>query len=260
MMHLWGKIKLFVMLKKRLKRHMTSVMDTILPPQSFLTGDVSISGIESELWAKLRFLDAPCCHVCGFPFDYDMGPEVLCGRCVVKTPHYRFMRAAFEYDDVSRRLVLDFKHGGKTAALPMFAKHMARAGRHYLDAADFIVPVPLHYRRRLKRRFNQSALLARHLARHVPARFDPDMLYRFRATPTQGGLTAINRRRNVQGAFRVKPAAKARLKGAHIVLIDDVLTTGSTLEACTRTLLSEGASFVDGLTLARVVRPAPLPT
>jgi len=164
-----------------------------------------------------------------------MGPEVLCGRCVVKTPHYRFMRAAFEYDDVSRRLVLE-------------------------DAADFIVPVPLHYRRRVKRRFNQSALLARHLAQHVPARFDPDMLYRFRGTPTQGGLTAINRRRNVQGAFRVKPAAKARLKGAHIVLIDDVLTTGSTLEACTRTLLSEGASFVDGLTLARVVRPAPLPT
>jgi len=169
-------------------------------------------------------------------------------------------RAGFEYDDVSRGLVLGFKHGGRTEGLHMFASHMRRAGRKCLDAADYIVPVPLHVSRRIKRRYNQSALLARALARISNPTFDPDVLMRHRATLSQGGRSASGRRRNVQGAFKVRDAAIDRVKGANIVLIDDVMTTGATLESCARTLKRAGAEKVSALTLARVVKAAPLPT
>ena len=235
-------------------------IDTILPPQSLITGSLEGGGIESELWAQVKFLDEPCCHICGFPFEFNEGVEALCGRCSVKRPSYDMARAGFEYDDSSRRLVLGFKHGGRTEGLHIFAAHMRRAGRRCLDGADFLVPVPLHYQRRIKRRYNQSALLARALAKVSASKFDPDILERIRPTPTQGGRSASGRRRNVQGAFRVREAAIERLQGRKIVLIDDVMTTGATLESCARTLKRAGAKEVAALTLARVVKPATLPT
>jgi len=148
--------------------------------------------------------------------------------------------------------------------LHMFASHMRRAGRLCLDGADFLVPVPLHYKRRIKRRYNrrynQSALLARALAKISAPIFDPDILERTRSTPSQGGRSASGRRRNVQGAFRVRDTALDRLQGSKVVLIDDVMTTGATLESCARTLKRAGAKQVTALTLARVVKAATLPT
>ena len=236
------------------------VIDTLLPPQSLMTGSLETGGIESELWAQVKFLDEPCCYICGFPFEFDEGLKALCGRCSVKRPAYDMARAGFEYDDHSRPLVLGFKHGGRTEGLRMFAGHMRRAGRLCLDSADFLVPVPLHYKRRIKRRYNQSALLARALAKISAPIFDPDILERTRSTPTQGGRSASGRRRNVQGAFRVRDAAYDRLEGSEVVLIDDVMTTGATLESCARTLKRAGAKQVTALTLARVVKAATLPT
>ena len=169
-------------------------------------------------------------------------------------------RSGFEYDDMSRSLVLGFKHGGRTEGLHMFAAHMRRAGRKCLEGADYIVPVPLHASRRIKRRYNQSVLLARVLAKISAPLFDPDILMRHRATMSQGGRSASGRRRNVQGAFKVREAAIDRAKGATIVLFDDVMTTGATLESCARTLKRAGASHVRALTLARVVKAATPPT
>ena len=247
-------------MKPHIKSIIDSAVDIILPPQSLLTGSVETGGIEGDIWGEVNFLDEPCCNICGFPFEFDEGAEALCGRCVVKQPAYNSARAAFQYDDLSRPMVLGFKHGGRTEGLHIFAAHMRRAGRHFLDGADYLVPVPLHYGRRVKRRYNQSALLARALARITGAKFNPDMLLRHRATPTQGGKSASGRRRNVQGAFRVRETETNVVKGAKIILIDDVMTTGATLESCARTLRRAGASQVDALTLARVVKAAPLPT
>lgn len=237
------------------------LVDVVLPPQSLMTGRVDTGGIEEGgLWSEVKFLDEPCCYICGFPFEFDEGIKALCGRCNIKRPAYDMARAGFEYDDVSRGLVLSFKHGGRTEGLRMFAGHMRRAGRHCLQDADYIIPVPLHYSRRLKRRYNQSVLLARALAHISAPRFDPDILIRHRATPTQGGRSASARRRNVQGAFRVREKAVSRVKGVNIVIIDDVMTTGATLESCARTLKRAGAEKVTAITLARVVKAAPLPT
>lgn len=235
-------------------------VDVVLPPQSLMTGSLEAGGIEGDIWADVKFLDEPCCHICGFPFEFDQGALALCGRCSIKPPAYDMARAGFEYNDVSRALVLGFKHGGRTEGLRMFAGQMRRAGRHFLEEADYLIPVPLHMSRRIKRRYNQSTLLARALSKMTSAKIDPDIIMRHRSTPTQGGRSASARRRNVQGAFAIRESGKTRLQGARIVLIDDVMTTGATLESCARTLKRAGASHVSALTLARVVKAAPLPT
>lgn len=234
------------------------LLDTVFPPQSLLTGK-AVSGrtMEAELWGAVQFLDNPCCAACGFPFDFDLGPDVLCGRCAARRPAYDRARSAFRYDDSSRKLVLDFKHGGRTAGLRVFAGHMRRAGRDALRGANYIIPVPLHPSRLRARRYNQSALLCRAIDKR---RFDPDILMRVKKTDTQGGKLAAQRRRNVSGAFAVRAGASARVKGKHVVLIDDVFTTGATLESCARALRKGGAKTVDAITLARVVKAQYVPT
>lgn len=245
---------------RRSSRYVNQLVDTIMPPQSLLSGGLKMTRDDAVHWTTIRFLDEPCCDICGFPFEFDMGKGALCARCIARPPNCSHIRAAFAYDDASRKMVLDFKHGGNTMGLSMFGFQMARAGRLFLKEADFIVPVPLHYKRLVKRRYNQSALIARSVARHGSVIFDADILRRHKATETQGGKTVSGRRRNVNGAFSVPEKAKDKIQGAKIILVDDVLTTGATLDACAKTLLREGAASVYGLTLARVVRGIALPT
>jgi ComF family protein len=233
-----------------------AVIDTVLPPQALLglEGDP----IARRMWADVTFLDAPWCEACGFPFEYTIKDGGLCGRCAVKRPAYHRARAAMAYDDGSRALVLSFKHGGRTEGLPSFAAQMRRAGRDLLQDADLLVPVPLHPSRLIRRRYNQATLLARALAKLTPAAFAPDVLFRTRRTESQGQFNARARSQNVRGAFAVRNPDT--IQGRNIVLIDDVLTTGATLESCARTLKRSGAARIDGLCLARVAKAAALPT
>ena len=228
-------------------------IDTVLPPMDLFPGLDPHSG-----WSEVTFLDEPCCSACGFPFEFDLGLNALCGRCIARRPAYDCARAAFAYNDASRSVVLAFKHGGRTEGLSMFGRQMNRAGRHVLKEADILIAVPLHYSRLTRRRYNQSALLARAVSKISGTAVDSHSLLRKRATDSQGGLSFSGRRRNVSGAFALHP--KADIKDKTIVLIDDVFTTGATLESCARTLRRGGAKTVHGLTLARVVKGASLPT
>lgn len=243
---------------RRAKAVGEAVVNTVLPPQELLelAGDAQ----SRRLWENVTFLDAPWCEACGFPFEYAVQSGALCGRCSVKRPAYDHARAAMAYDDGSRALILSFKHGGRTEGLLSFAAQMRRAGREILQDADYLMPVPLHPSRLVKRRYNQAALLARALSKMTAARYDPDALQRIKRTDSQGHLNARQRAQNVRQAFKVRPSVRAKIKGAHIVLIDDVLTTGATLESCARTLKRAGAARVDGLCLARVAKAAALPT
>ncbi len=238
----------------------TFCLDLLLPPCCVACGEpVGAHGsVCSRCWAGLDFLAEPCCARCGHPFEHDSGPDSLCGLCLRAPPVYGRARAALRYDDGSRPLVLGFKHRDRTELAPALARWMAGGpGGALLNEADLLVPVPLHWTRLFARRFNQSAVLARALGRQSSIEVLPDLLVRTRRTPSQGRLGRDERRRNVRRAFALHPRHAARAEGRRVLLVDDVLTTGATVEACTAVLLAGGAASVDVLTLARVVRATP---
>ncbi len=214
------------------------------------------AGLCASCWAKLSPIEKPYCARLGIPFIYDPGPGLLSMEAIANPPAYDRARAAVRYDDVARSLVISFKFGDRLDLAPMMGRWMARAGTELLAGADALVPVPLHWRRLWGRRFNQSAALSRAIseASGVPVLYDT--LRRIRPTPQQIGLSKTDRANNVQGAFRVPDDRKATLKGRRVILIDDVLTSGATVDTCARALLRGGAAHVDVLVFARVVAPA----
>ena len=207
-----------------------------------------------DCWGQFNFIAAPLCARCGYPFPHPVADGAICGACTREAPPYASARAVLVYDAASRDLVLSFKYADRTRYAVAFGTWLHRAGKPALARADVIAPVPLHRLRLLRRRYNQSLLLARALSRASGCPLIPDLLVRTRNTPTQGRLSRSARRRNVRRAFAIRKAAAAAVVGKSILLVDDVLTTGATVEACTRILLDGGVSEVHVLTLARVVR------
>lgn len=161
-------------------------------------------------------------------------------------------RAACLYDEHSRELILQMKHADRTDLCGLFARWLSRSARELVEEADAIAPVPLHRLRLLRRRYNQAAEIARPLAHLAGRGYLPDALIRRRATASQGGKVASGRRRNVQGAFVVPENRRALVAGKRILLIDDVLTTGATAEACARALKAAGAADVTLAVVAKV--------
>ena len=242
-----------------LRRSASRLLDAILPPRCLKCGEIiaDSGSLCGRCWPELRFLSAPCCACCGFPFEFDMGEGSLCAACTADRPLYDRARAALVYDDASRDLVLRFKHADRIDGAATFAGWMGRAGAELVASADIIAPVPLHRWRLVRRRYNQAAVLANAIAALRGKRVVPDLLVRRRATPSQGHLGRSQRRRNVAGAFALHPGRAHSAVGARILLVDDVLTTGATAEACAKALRNAGAKAVDLLVLARVVRVQP---
>jgi ComF family protein len=232
------------------------VLDVLLPPQCLYCGVLvdAPGALCATCWASLRFIEQPHCAACGLPFEYDVGDGSLCAGCFAQPPLFERARAAIVYDDHSRGLILAFKHGDRTDTAGAFGRWMARAGRDLIADADLLTPVPLHWLRLLKRRYNQSALLAQAIGALAGRPVVPDLLVRVRRTPSLGKLGRSARRKTVQGAISVRRGRKERVAGRRVLLIDDVMTTGATVDACTRALRQAGAGAVDVLTLARVVR------
>lgn len=233
-----------------------SALDTVLPARCLICDAmVAMPGqLCPPCFRKTKFVTDPCCHRCGRPFEHDGqgGRAMICTRCAAHPPPWRQARAALWYDDHSRRIILPFKHGDRVETAAALAWHMARTGAALLQDADCIVAVPLHRRRLLKRRYNQSALLAQALARLSGRPAIPDALRRIHATPPLQGMGPALRAATVAGAFSVEPSRLGSIQGQRVLLVDDVLTTGATAEACVRTLLTAGASQVDLLVAACV--------
>ena len=203
-------------------------------------------------WSELRFITAPMCARCGVPFEVDHGPGTTCGACLKDPPRFTAARAALVYHGSARRVLLGFKHGDRDHLVRLMAPQMVRAAHGWLGPDAVLVPVPLHRWRLWRRGYNQAALLARAVGRASATPVAVDALVRRRATAMSTGMTRAQRAKNVRGAFGVQ--RHAAVAGRRVILVDDVLTTGATVAACTRTLLRAGATRVDVLTWARVVR------
>lgn len=236
--------------------------DLILPPLAHDSPEAAASaGLTPDAWRKVVFLEDPVCDGCGAAFEMDGGAYAAerCAGCEARPFVFERARAACVYDDASRGLILRFKHGDQQQFGPLFARWIGRAAAPLIDHADAIAPTPLHASRLIARRFNQAAEIARPLARLADRAYLPDALIRARATKTQGGKSARGRRENVRGAFSVSEHGARQVRGRRILLVDDVLTTGATGEACARALLKAGARAVDLAVVARVPRPRELP-
>jgi ComF family protein len=202
--------------------------------------------------ADVLYLESPLCICCGKPFDKAAGDNHYCGRCLTKPYHYKQARAAVKYLAPVAKAVREFKYGAKTYGLSTFANLMHKyLQRHPLPEVDIIIPVPLHKKRLRQRGFNQALLLARKFFQQDQRKIEPLVLKRHVWTQPQTGLNRTARKRNVKNAFAVSQPDK--IKDKKVLLVDDVYTTGATVNECARTLNRNGAKEVYVVTLARVV-------
>ena len=232
--------------------------DIALPPQC-LACDRPVAAHGSlcpSCWSKLKLIERPYCARLGVPFTYELGDGALSAEAIADPPPFDRCRAVAVFDDVARKLVHGLKYRDRLELAAWMAGWMGRAGSEVVADAGVVMPVPLHRRRLWWRRANQSALLAKAIAESAGKPFAPDALLRIRATEQQVGLTPDQRDRNVRGAFRVPADRKIAVAGRRVLLVDDVYTTGATVKAATRALIRTGATAVDVLVFARVVRNA----
>ncbi len=231
------------------------LVDFLYPPRCPSCGGAiaSQTGLCADCWARLELPGAPACAACQHPLTIRLpGGEALCDACAVERPRHDGIAAATLYGPVSRALVLALKHGGRIALARMMGEQMAaRLPEMAPDA--LVVPVPLHRWRLWKRGYNQSALMARTIARRRGLALLADGLERVRATPSLGGLDPAQRRRALDGAIRANPRRRATIAGREVVLVDDVMTSGATSDRCVAALREAGAARVVICCYARVL-------
>ncbi|MFV0369486.1 MAG: ComF family protein [Hyphomicrobiaceae bacterium] len=209
-----------------------------------------------QCWSAIDFIRPPLCERLGIPLPYDAGIQSVSAEAAAHPPIYARARAVARYDGVMRDMIHDLKFHDRHDARKLFGRWMSETGRDLTVDADVVVPVPLHRFKLLRRRFNQSALLAAEVARNAHLPHAPLALIRTRTTTPQVGLTQVQRKKNVNGAFAVPPHSRATVEGRRILLVDDVITTGATISAATKALLDAGATAVDVLALGLVTDTA----
>jgi ComF family protein len=230
-------------------------LDFVLPPRCPSCGAITPEGgpFCAGCWQQLRFLAPPWCDGCALPFDYQDVEGLLCADCLASPPHHDGIRAAVAYDEISRQVALKLKYGGKIGLSKMIAMQLVR---HVPESnkAIWVAPVPLHWTRLWSRSFNQSALIAKDLSVLKGLTFVPDLLTRTKRTPSLRGLSPKQRRQTVSKAFTITPRYAEAVKDAHIILVDDVLTTGATADACVKALKKAGAQWVQVFCWARALK------
>lgn len=234
------------------------VVDVALPPRCLICRvAVEHQGqLCPKCFQNINFITLPYCNFCGVPLSAAMvGAASMCPACRGTPPQFSRARAALRYDRLGRRLILPLKHIDRMDLAGMLASHMVRTGRDVLESADLLVPVPLQRWRMFRRGYNQAALLASAIADIAGIRHVPNALLRTRRTVSLGNKSAAERSAIVQDAFAISPARKRAISGRAVVLVDDVMTSGATANACTSALIAGGARSVDVLVAARVPDP-----
>lgn len=251
-----GRFGRFARMAAQFARGLNQASD-LLVPGSCIICEAAVEkqgGCCAKCWQQINFIAEPRCPVMGTPFSIDLGEGMQSAEAIASPPPFGRLRAAVLYDDLPRQLVSRFKYSDHPEYARWFARWMILAGKDLLEEQPLIVPVPLHRGRLFSRRFNQSAEIARQIATQIDAkeRYEPEILVRARATKQQVGLSEKGRERNVSGAFRMSASGQLKIRGAKVLLVDDVYTTGATVRAATRVLLRAGAASVNVLVFAKV--------
>jgi ComF family protein len=230
-------------------------VELVYPPQCIIceTATIDAFALCPRCWQKVPFIAKPFCERLGTPFAVDYGMNLLSPAAIADPPRFDHARAVALHHGIARDLVARLKYGERLDLAPVLARMMAGAGRDILHGADALIPVPMHRARLWQRRYNQSALLAQEIEKitHIPVLLQA--LSRPKSTRAQVGLTRTQRRSNLAGAFAVPDLERAKIAGKHVILIDDVRTTGSTLNASAHILRQAGAARIDALTFTLVV-------
>lgn len=237
---------------------MQTVLRAVYPPRCLTCGGLveSEHGLCGACWRDMPFIDGLVCDACGVPLPGESDRTEHCDACLVAPPPWAQGRAALAYRDRAKQIVLSFKHGDRTEIAKPAAAWMARAVAPILRPDTLILPIPLHLRRHLKRRYNQSALLAEGLAAQMSCDWAPDFLVRRVATPSLDGRSRADRFALLDGVIAVNPSHAARVAGRSVLLVDDVMTSGATLCGATIACFDAGAAEVRVCVLARVARDA----
>lgn len=238
---------------------MLGALHVLFPPRCIACGGgvTSDFGLCADCWRETAFIAGLVCDKCGVPLPGEAdGQPVFCDDCMTLARPWNRGRAALVYRDTARRLVLALKHGDRLDLVTPLSAWMHRAAVPVLEPGMLLAPVPLHRLRLLKRRYNQSALLSQAVARRAGLDHIPDLLVRTRATPSQEGMGRDARFANLGGALAVNARRVAGLQGRHVLLVDDVMTSGATLAAGADACIGAGAAAVSVLTLARVAKDA----
>lgn len=237
---------------------MQSMLRLLFPPQC-LTCDAFVEedgALCAECWQGVDFISGLACDCCGVPLPGEDSDVVICDDCMTIARPWERGRAAISYSGIGRKMILGLKHGDRTELARPAARWLLQAAKDLITDRTVLVPVPLHWRRRVARRYNQSAELARSMAQISGLSFRPEYLERIAATRSLGGLSREARFEMLEGQIRVPDASKAHVEGAEVLLIDDVMTSGATLAACAEALNEVGVASVNIAVLARVAKDA----
>lgn len=204
-------------------------------------------------WKKLQFITDPKCNICSHPFEFQVADNLICAKCLSDKPSYDKAITVFRYNQIIKKVIGDFKYRDTTYLAKKFARILFNRASSEIDKTDFIIAVPLHKKRLRKRKFNQAILLTKELSKLSKKEFFYDFLLRIKNTTAQAGLRKKQREKNLRGAFALNEKYKEIVKGKKILLIDDVMTTGTTLENCAKVLKKSGAKEVNILVIAKRV-------
>jgi ComF family protein len=241
----------------------SKILNFLVPPRCIKCGNLTVEDHQlcADCWKEITFIIEPFCKKCAHPleisslFDPSSATDE-CHKCLSSSHFYDQARAVLVYNEIAKKLLVRFKHGDATYLAPTFSRWLKQKGEELISTSDYLIPVPLHWRRLLYRRYNQSALLCLSLLKLLSQKpvYAPYLLRRRKHTSSQGHKKIAARQENIKDAFVVPDRYKNKLKGKTVVLVDDVMTTGATIEECSRTLKEAGCKKVYVLTVARAVR------
>lgn len=229
-----------------------SLLNLLFPNKCIICDSYSSQNkICGECWGNCSFITKPYCALCSYPFEYDNDENSICGHCIANKPKYDKAISVFKYDKYSKEIIHKFKYNDQLHILDYFIGLMLNMGKEVIYQSDVIIPVPMHKYKLLKRGYNQSALLAMKLSSKLKIKYLPQALIKTDNTIPQAELKKDDRIKNVKNSFKVNPKFQESLKGKSILLVDDVITTGATIDECCRTLRKAAPKNIFVLSIAK---------